>query len=394
MRIAVIKPDHRMVGGFELVVDKVIAGLGDRGHRVALLAVDLGGDDRRLFGLEVDSDEWNRAGPYFSYLRTLERCAAVDVSGYDLVISTQPGSFAVRHPHHLALFFHHHRAYYDLSELYVEAGFVTDAELHRRCQDAVRRIDEACFDGVTVVLAGSEEVADRVREYNGIDDVMVFHAGLGVDGVSVADPVPPGDLVLSVSRHEFPKRTELFAAAAVRGGRSAVAVGDGGRLPWVRHLAAEWVDDGVPEELDRLSTWSTEVPEGFRVPAEPGTEGPVRFAGRVPDAELDGLYRRARCVVAPAYREDYGLTAIEAMARGRPVVVCKDGGGLADLVDHGRTGFVVDPTPAAIDEAVTRLFVDDGLAEDMGAAARDAASAFTWDRALDELEAGIARVFG
>jgi glycosyltransferase involved in cell wall biosynthesis len=127
----------------------------------------------------------------------------------------------------------------------------------------------------------------------------------------------------------------------------------------------------------------------MRVRPEPGQESSLRFAGHVDDAELDDLYRRSRCVVAPAYREDYGLTAIEGMARGRPVIVCRDGGGLTEFVEDGVTGFVVDPTPAAIVEAIGRLD-DDERAAQMGAAAREAAAAYTWDRALDEVEAALA----
>lgn len=390
MQIAVVKPDHGTVGGYERVVDHVVGGLRGRGHGVTLVPVDGGPGDRRVCGEVIADDAWSSAPAYFGYMQMIERCAALDLATFDIVISTQPGSFAARHPRHIALFFHHHRAYYDLSDLYLDAGFTTDAELHRRCESAVRRVDRACLAEVAVVLAGSEEVAARLREYNDIE-ALPFHAGLGVEALT--DPTPPGELVLSVSRHEFPKRTELFAAAALACDRPAVAVGSGGRLPWIRHLARRWALEGVPDELDATATWATEVAAEFQVPPEPGQEASLRFAGQVDDAELDDLYRRARCVVAPAYREDYGLTAIEGMARGRPVIVCRDGGGLTEFVEDDVTGFVVDPTPAAIAAAVGRLEDDSRVAE-MGAAAREAAAAYTWDRALDEVEAAIGVTMG
>ena len=70
---------------------------------------------------------------------------------------------------------------------------------------------------------------------------------------------------------------------------------------------------------------------------------PVEIAGRVDDARLAQLYREAPCVVAPAYEEDYGLTAVEAMRFGTPVIVCRDGGGLPGIVRHGFDGLVVEP---------------------------------------------------
>ena len=64
--------------------------------------------------------------------------------------------------------------------------------------------------------------------------------------------------------------------------------------------------------------------------------------------------RGAGCAVAPAYLEDYGITAVEAMAYGLPLIVCEDGGGLPWFVEDGVTGFVVEPTGRAIAEAMTK----------------------------------------
>ena len=83
--------------------------------------------------------------------------------------------------------------------------------------------------------------------------------------------------------------------------------------------------------------------------------------GHVPDSDLVGLYQRALCVVAPAYREDYGLTALEAMVHGKPVIACRDGGGLLGAVHDGENGLVVEPTAAALADAVRRLRTDPAL---------------------------------
>ena len=115
----------------------------------------------------------------------------------------------------------------------------------------------------------------------------------------------------------------------------------------------------------------------------PEPTGPVVFSGRVDEPTLVHHYASAACVVAPAFREDYGLTALEAMSFGKPVVVCRDGGGLAELIEDGVTGFVVDPCASAIADAVERLVGDVDLRREMGEAARDRASAFTWRRAVN-----------
>jgi glycosyltransferase involved in cell wall biosynthesis len=102
----------------------------------------------------------------------------------------------------------------------------------------------------------------------------------------------------------------------------------------------------------------------------------------------------AVCVVAPAYDEDYGLTAIEAMAAGTPVIVCRDGGGLVELVDDGVTGLVVEPTGAAIAAAIRTLVDDPELARRLGEQGREAARAHTLDAEVDSVLAGLEAVLG
>ena len=136
--------------------------------------------------------------------------------------------------------------------------------------------------------------------------------------------------VLCVSRHEFPKRTELFVEAAQHLDQwPAVCVGDGSRLASIRERARQ-------------------------------ADVSVRFVPHAPANELDDLYTDAACVVAPAFDEDYGLTALEAMAHGVPVVVCADGGGLTELVEDAGAGLVVPAEPEAIAEAARRIADDPG----------------------------------
>jgi glycosyltransferase involved in cell wall biosynthesis len=208
-----------------------------------------------------------------------------------------------------------------------------------------------------------------------------------------ADGDPGTGSVLCIGRHEFPKRAELAVAAAhLLPHLRFTVVGSGGRMAWARHLDQELSRPGAdPTALTDAELWcntgqgAPEVPEG-----EPASN--VTFAGFVTDDELDQLNTEAPCVVAPAYDEDYGLTAIEAMAHGRPVVVCDDGGGLAELVEHEVTGLVVPPTAAGIAGAVERLTSDRAFAAELGRNGRSRAAELTWADTATELQAGLDRV--
>jgi len=192
MRIGVAKPDHGIVGGFERVVDEVERGLTARGHTVERLVVPVRDLDRLPFGVRVAAATWRRNPEWFEHLRQVEAFLAVDASRFDVVLSTQPPSYAIRHPRHVSIFFHHLRRFYDLAGPIVDAGLV-DRELHGHAARQIRRVDRPLLDRVGWFLAGSGAVAARLAEFNGIRDrVSVFHAGLGFRAGLPPEPGPPG----------------------------------------------------------------------------------------------------------------------------------------------------------------------------------------------------------
>jgi glycosyltransferase involved in cell wall biosynthesis len=116
----------------------------------------------------------------------------------------------------------------------------------------------------------------------------------------------------------------------------------------------------------------------------------VTFLGPVPDSALPGLYRRAAVLALPSVdrtcygrhvpvSELLGLTALEAMASGTPVIASRIGG-LAEVVVDGETGFLVEPGDlAALQDRLALVLSDRGLAARLGANARDLlVQRFTW----------------
>ena len=393
MRIAFVKPDWGFRGGFELVAERLAGRLADDGHDVRHLNVAVSSLGPTAYGVGreegVDSE-------FLRYTALVEAFAGLDASRADLVISTQPPSFVTGHDRHLSVFYHHERMYYDLAEVMIRGGFV-DAVAHREAACLARAIDQPHLERVSYFLAGSEAVRDRLRHFNGLDDnVGVFHAGMGVR----ADLPRAGEndrftYPLLISRHEFPKRTELFVhAMKLLDDLPGVAVGAGGRLGYVQQLDARL--SALGSDVVSLASeplWLCQVPYVAAAPPADETTG-VRFEGHVTDAALERHLREALCLVAPAFMEDYGLTVLEAMAHGKPAIVCADGGNLANLVEDGVTGFVVEPTGQAIAAAIERLHDDISLCRRMGAAARDVASTYTWDRSMAELMVAVDRVMG
>ena len=80
----------------------------------------------------------------------------------------------------------------------------------------------------------------------------------------------------------------------------------------------------------------------------------IEFLGRVSDEERGELYRRCLAYINPQ-REDFGITIVEAMASGRPVIALAEGGARETVIE-GKTGlFFPEETAAAVARAVGRF---------------------------------------
>jgi glycosyltransferase involved in cell wall biosynthesis len=114
----------------------------------------------------------------------------------------------------------------------------------------------------------------------------------------------------------------------------------------------------------------------------------VRLVGAVPREEMPRWYRSADVLVAAPWYEPFGLTPLEAMACGVPVVGTAVGG-LKDTVVEGLTGDLVPPRDArALGTAVRRLLNDPVRRLAYGTAALDRArQCYSWKRAASQLGA-------
>jgi glycosyltransferase involved in cell wall biosynthesis len=120
----------------------------------------------------------------------------------------------------------------------------------------------------------------------------------------------------------------------------------------------------------------------FRHDADADADQPAANAlGHVPDAHLPGLYAGAAAFVLPSWHEGFGLTCIEAMACGVPVVAARAGALPETCADAARYADPFDPDDIATQ--VLAAIGDDRLRE----AGPQRAARFTWERTARELDA-------
>lgn len=92
--------------------------------------------------------------------------------------------------------------------------------------------------------------------------------------------------------------------------------------------------------------------------AASGAAGAIEVLGFVPEAQMPALWRRARLYVQPSWKEGFGLTYVEAMRHGRPVIASVNDAG-REVNAHGVSGYNVDlRRPGELAEQVVELLRD------------------------------------
>ncbi len=190
------------------------------------------------------------------------------------------------------------------------------AWLRPRYEAAMARMDR--------IVANSANVRRRIQDFLGLD-AEVVHPPCDVVGFRWT-----GDegFFLSAARLDHLKRVDLVVQAfAVLPEQRLVVVSGGPDLGRLHHAAA-----GL---------------------------GNVEVRGVVSEAELRDLMGRCRATVYVPKDEDFGMTPVESMAAGKPVIGVAQGG-LLETVLPGETGTLLEPdfTPAHIAQAALRLTPD------------------------------------
>jgi len=130
----------------------------------------------------------------------------------------------------------------------------------------------------------------------------------------------------------------------------------------------------VAGELGKLAPFLHEALARGNAPAHR-----VAMVGHVSDAELGALYAAAECLLHPALLEGFGLTPLESLAAGTPVVGFR-AGAVEEVV--GDAGLLVDASrPEALGDALLHYLDDAGLRERLRARAKARVALFSWDRA-------------
>jgi glycosyltransferase involved in cell wall biosynthesis len=244
----------------------------------------------------------------------------LNFDGYDLVISSHHSVIKgiITSPDTLHICYCHSpmRYAWDLYHLYLEKDDVKKWQkpLIPWLMNYLRTWDRVSADRVDEFIANSNHVARRIKKYYRREATVIYPP---VETSRFVPTHKKEDFYLMVGRMVAYKRHDLAIEAFNKNGRDLIIVGDG--------------------------------PERSRL--ENKAKSNIKFLGRQPDDIVLDYLQRCKGFIFPG-EEDFGITPVEAMACGKPIIAYAKGGALETVIE-GVTGiFFTDATADSLNEAI------------------------------------------
>ncbi|MDT3696516.1 MAG: glycosyltransferase [Ignavibacterium sp.] len=123
-----------------------------------------------------------------------------------------------------------------------------------------------------------------------------------------------------------------------------------------------------------------------KLTVELGLQDDTIFTGYINHDDVQIYHNKLDIYVAPSLEESFGVAILEASACNKPVVV-SDVGGLPEVVDHGVTGFIVEPkNPVHLASAIEQLIIDPELRYEMGRKGREKVTEeYDWNKCVSDM---------
>lgn len=337
---------------------------------------------------------------FWDLVSSYKKFSELDLSYFDMVISTKYPAWMVNHKNHVCYMQHRLRGLYDAYPFCVK---VADSEKHlslnsqrlsqilcnsRPSRDVLpdlwgelerlrqiaeetspvakafkfpgpltRRIihflDKIALNNCSIqrFFAISENVKKRQDYFPGEAKIEVIHHPSNLKYFSNSNYRN----IFTISRLDNPKRIDLLIEAFI-----------------ATNINTEFRIAGTGPEQDKLKNL-----------AQKDTR--IKLLGRITDEEVIGEYGEALFVPYIPFDEDYGLITIEAMSSAKAVLTTKDSGGVNEFVESGINGLTVEPSVEAISRAMDELFSNPQKTISMGNNALQSVAHISWQNTISGL---------
>lgn len=332
-----------VTGGAELMVNSLKANLISRGFEAEIIALPF---------------KWYPENSLYDNMlawRLLDLSESIGQK-IDLVIGTKFPSYGAIHDNKVIWMIQQYRQVYDLYDSQYGVGNDVNG---KQIRERVSNYDKITVQEAKSVYTISKNVSNRLKRYNGIDSEPLYQPPPMYGRYKSGDV---GDYICSVGRLDKLKRNDLLIKSLAYCDKN-VKLKIAGKGP----------------EMDNLIALAKKLRVQDR----------VDFLGFVPDNDLLDLYANSRAVYFAPVDEDYGYITLEAFLSEKPVITCKDSGGVLEFVEDGHNGFVTEPSEELLANAIDRIWADKTKCSDMGRCGYEIVKDINWDNVIKKLTCSL-----
>jgi len=266
----------------------------------------------------------------------------LDLNAADRVICFRPQSHFISHPHKILWFIHHVRSFYDLWDTPYR-GFLDNAK-HQGMRDSLRALDTAALQESKHIFTNSQVVANRLLAFNQVKSEILYPPVFQPERFFSRGY---NDEIVYISPLEPHKRQHCLVEA-MRYTKTKVRLrlcGTSSSRTYYEEIQQMIDGFGIQERVTVDNRWISE------------------------EEKIDCLADCLAVAYLPLDEGSYGYPSIEASHASKPILTANDSGGVLELVQNGLNGYVTEPSPKALAEAMDKLYLDKSLTVAMGQAA-------------------------
>jgi glycosyltransferase involved in cell wall biosynthesis len=341
MKIALVSSYVPFIkGGARNIVDWLEIMLQRKGHHV-----------EKIYLPEVDSPDL--------LFKQMMAYRLIDLEMADRVICFRPQAHLISHHHKILWFIHHIRGFYDLWN--TEYGFENNSK-NNAIREALIQVDNAALLEAKTIFTNSKTVSDRLKKFNSINSKVLYPPVFESEKFHCAGY---SDEIVCICRIEHHKRQHLLVDA-MRYVKTPVKLrisGSSMSKNYIRSLKSKINTAGLKKSINLDIRWISEE---------------------------EKIARLSNCLAAaylPLDEDSYGYPSVEASHAKKPILTTNDSGGVLELVTHQFNGYVAEPDPKSLAEAMDLLYLKRQHTIKMGKNALHRLSELniSWDHVLDRL---------
>ncbi|NCS30757.1 MAG: glycosyltransferase family 4 protein [Microcystis aeruginosa F13-15] len=346
MRILIVTTQTPFIhGGAEIHAEELLRQLQKAGHEAEIVAIPF------------------QVYPQERILDSMLVCRLLDLSQFagwviDRVIALKFPAYLVPHPRKVLWILHQHRQAYEMWN-HPQFGDLYRLPNGQQIKSSIERADNHAFAESHAIFSNSRNVANRLKQFNGIDSLPLYHPPQKSDCFYCE---PEEGFFFFPSRFNEIKRQTLVLEALAQTTYPVKVIFAGQSHGNFRKAVEQMIQDF-------------------------GLEDRVTLAGCISVEQKLDYYAKSLAVIYPPFDEDYGYVTLEGMLAAKPVITCWDSGGPLEFIHDRQTGLVTEPNPTSLAKALDELWENRSWAKTLGKAALDYYQSLdiTWSNVLEKL---------